>query len=247
MSEKPEPVIVVRLVGVKPELVPLGAMTELIEAIQSLVKATGPNLSIFKIQRKSAAYQLTSPADPGPIVARVKRCAKALSDPDSHLQSYMLRGFDTINRILGALDCYMQVYSPVEKWKWQMRQNEWPTVRERYCLEDDGVLIGELKRVGGASQNKCTIRVPFQKKLIYCHIENPDVARRLGQHLYGEVELRGRGIYFTRDWQLLSFKVTEFVVRKNKSWEDHYRDIREAGGRAWDNISDPKAFLEEMR
>jgi len=247
MVEKREPVITVRLVGVKPELVPLGSLTELIAAVQSLSKASGPNMSLLNVRRTSAAYELTSPNDGAMIVAQVKQCAKALKSPELHLRAYMLRSFDTINRILRSLDCYMQVFAPGKTWKWQLKQNEWPAVRERFCLEDDGVLIGELKRVGGASRNKCVIRVPFQKKLIYCDVENPDVARKLGQHLYGEVELRGRGVYFTRDWNLISFKVSEFVVRKSKPWDEHYRDIREAGGKAWDDISDPSAFLEEMR
>lgn len=240
-----EPVITVRLVGVKPESVPLTTMTDLMGAIQSL---GGPNLRLLNVRRTSAAYELYSDKDVGRrVVSNMKRCAEALATPETFLRSEMLPKFDLITAILKRLDCYMEIFSPDRSWKWQLKKNQWDGIRDRFCIEDDAVVIGELKKIGGASKNRCTVRVPFQKELVYCDIENPGIARRLGGYLYGDVELRGRGRFFTKDWKLISFRVSDFHVRKQKSWDQCYEDGRKAGAKAWDDIADPIAFLEEMR
>ncbi len=240
-----EPVITVRLVGIKPESVPLTTMTDLMGAIQSL---GGPNLRLLNVRRTSAAYELYSDLDVGGrVVSNMKRCAEALVTPETYLQSHMLPKFDLITSILKRLNCYMEIFSPDRSWKWQLKKNQWDGIRDRFCIEDDAVVIGELKKIGGASKNRCTVRVPFQKDLVYCNIENAGIARKLGVYLYSDVELKGRGRFFTRDWKLISFNVSDFLVRKRKSWEQHYQDGRKAGAKAWDEISDPAAFLEEMR
>lgn len=238
------PVITVRLIGVKPETVPVGAMADLIAAIQSL---GGHDLRLLKVKRTSAAYQLTTPNEPCAVVSNIRRFQAAFADPDRNLESRMLKPFDSVSSILNRLNCSMQIFTPDKSVKWEVKQNQWEGIRSRYCIEDEAILIGELKRVGGATVQKCMIRVPYQNDLFYCDIAHPDVARRLGPHLYSDVELRGRGRFFIKDWRLIHFTVSDFVVRKHKTFEEHYLDARRTGGDAWDKIANVAEFVEELR
>jgi hypothetical protein len=240
--------LTVRLLGILPEKVPVHVMAELFDAVQTLC---AKDLRLKKILRTSAAYQLhTKTVEPSVINEAIRNCVLALSDPENHLVSTMLGAFDTIERIIGSLGCEsMQIFSEGMKKadKLSLKYNAWTSIRSRFILEDEATVIGQLRRVGGASLGRCQIRVPFQKQLLYCPIRTEGVAQRMAKHLYEDVELHGRGLFFTRDWKLLKFRVHEFKVRKNRTYEESYKAIRESGGAAWDLVPNVQQAVEDMR
>lgn len=244
MRKKSTPVVTVRLIGTKPEKVPLSALSELMAAIQTL---SGPGLNLLSVRRQSAGYELYTTKEPGRIVANLKQCGQAMLQPEEYLESKMLASLDKISYLLKRLDVSMQVYSPDKSWKWELKPDQWDGIKNRFVIEDEAVVIGELMRVGGASSNRCTIRVPNQAALVYCNVSNAELSRKLGNHLYSNVELQGRGKFFIRDWKMITFEVNSFHVRKPQTWDQFYRDGRKAGAAAWDTVVDPEAFIEDMR
>lgn len=247
-NEKAKPSLTVRLLGIYPETVPVHVMAELIDAVQTLC---AKDLRLMKIRNTSAAYQLyTKTVEPAAIEEAIRNCALALADPDKFLVSGMLDAFDTIERIIRSLGCNsLQIFSQGMKKteKLRLKQNDWLSIRRRFILEDDAIVIGQIRRVGGASFGRCQIRVPYQKQLLYCPIKTEGVAQRMAKHLYEEVELHGKGTFFTRDWKLLRFRVHDFKVRKNRSYEESYKAIRESGGSAWDSVSNVQQAIEDLR
>ena len=247
-NEKAKTSLTVRLLGIYPETVPVHVMAELIDAVQTLC---AKDLRLMKIRNTSAAYQLyTKTVGPAVIEEAIRNCVLALADPDNFLVSGMLDAFDTIERIIGSLGCNsLQIFAAGMKRseKLLLKKNDWRSIRSRFILEDDAIVIGQIRRVGGASLGRCQIRVPFQKQLLYCPIKTEGVAQRMAKHLYEDVELHGKGMFFTRDWKLLKFRVHDFKIRKNRSYEESFKAIRDSGGAAWDSVPNVQEAIEDLR
>ncbi|MFO0383279.1 MAG: hypothetical protein ACK506_16375 [Pirellula sp.] len=242
-SPKPQQQLTIRLIGVLPEDVSISHMSKLVAAVQSL---TGSELRLNKVRRTSAAYVMFSEANASSVGSRIETIAAAVKKPQEFLESSMLSSLDKITKILESLSCKLEVFTQDRVNKWLFKPKDWLGIRGSLTMEDEAVILGELQRVGGAKSNKCSIRVPFQKELLYCKLENPQLARKLGNHLYSTVELKGRGKFFIRDWKLVSFLVTDFVRREPISFSQYYKQMRENGGAVWDDIN-PELFIQELR
>lgn len=244
-KEKPNPTILIRLSGpeIVPEKIPIGQMSQVIKAIQTLA---GTDLRMFKVRRKSAGYMMVA-NDPLFAAGSLAKSGMALDAPFDFLNAEMIASFDTLRSVVKYLKCRLQVKSLDGTWGWDFRSSKWDEVRQMSIIEDDASVYGELKRVGGASGKRCTLKIPGRKKLLYCSIANENAAKRLGKHLYEEVGLHGRGRFFVKDWSIVSFVAQSVTIQKRMSFEKMREEIREAGGNGWDDIENPDEFLREIR
>ena len=62
-----------------------------------------------------------------------------------------------------------------------------------------------------------------------------------------EIAAVGLAHWIHRSWKLFSFKIREIYQPEQGSLPEAFRSLREAGGKAWDKIPDPEAYLREVR
>lgn len=66
--------------------------------------------------------------------------------------------------------------------------------------------------------------------------------------IYQDVEVRGIAKWFVRSWRLFEFEIQEFAkAPERKPLRSALDGLRDAGGKAWENVTDPEALLEELR
>jgi hypothetical protein len=83
------------------------------------------------------------------------------------------------------------------------------------------------------------LSVAWRTQLGAFHRGSPD--------LYGDVEVTGTAQWLKNSWRIFSFTIHE--VREQPvqgSIVEAMEALREAGGKAWDLIDDPRAYLEEI-
>lgn len=120
-------------------------------------------------------------------------------------------------------------------------------VRGTAVATDSTVVHGFLVGVGGATDNKCRLRIHDRSKLLYCDVFDEDLSRTLGQHLYEHVTLRGTGTFFSRTWDLIAMRVDELVGRGEGNIKDLLGNIRKAGDSAWGPVHDVESEIRSLR
>ena len=107
-------------------------------------------------------------------------------------------------------------------------------------------LTGKVVRVGGATAWRCGLRVPFQPRLLICGIDNTEVARRIGACLYQDIVVTGEATWLKKSWKLYSFTIKTMSQGVKGTIAAAMEALREAGGKDWDSIEDPAAYLDEV-
>jgi hypothetical protein len=113
-------------------------------------------------------------------------------------------------------------------------------------IEGDTAITGKVERVGGATDIRCGLRVPFQSRMLFCGVAGTDVARKLGDKLYQIVAVRGTARWLKNSWRIVSFTIRDVYQPVSGSLPEAMDSLREAGGKGWDNIDDPEAYLQEV-
>jgi len=94
----------------------------------------------------------------------------------------------------------------------------------------------------------CGLRLPDQpEKMVICAVETADLVRNLGQYVYNDILVSGTVTWYRSNWRVKTIQVKSFVPPKLGSIKEAFQRIRDAGGKAWDNVEDPDAFIAEMR
>jgi hypothetical protein len=222
--KKPHPTLLIRLYGsgVLPERVPVGIMSEVISNVQTLASGDDEKypLHLMGIQRKSAGYQCVADS-PDLVLKNLEISGKAAVIPDT-LQFHMIGAFEELSRIAARLDCTIEISAGAKKLL-EVTSETIKKVRS-VLITDEASINGKLVRVGGATENRCAVRMPDRKKLLYCKVASTELGQLLGKHLYEDVTLTGNGTFFARTWQVLNLVVTQVAVKKPKrSFDSFYR------------------------
>ena len=126
-------------------------------------------------------------------------------------------------------------------------QDSFHSISGRLLTAGETTVIGIVMRAGGATTEKCMLRVPGRHRGLYCDVESRDVVRRLGQHLYEKIVATGTATWIYRNWRIYRFKIKDFTQPKVKDFAKGFRELWDAGLDAWDKIEDPAAFIQELR
>jgi len=97
---------------------------------------------------------------------------------------------------------------------------------------------------------RCALRVPGRAHLLYCDVhskDSKDLVRRLGQHLYEQIAARGTATWIHRSWRIYEFTIQDFTQPQLGDPTKAIEQLRSAGLKAWDQIADPGAFIEDLR
>lgn len=261
MATRPPSILEIRFEGpgILPEKIPITSLARALSAVHRL--AAGPEvahvagdaleeepLRLLQVKRGSAVFSMGG--QPAPVtLARLRETGKALEEPDSvGDRSYILSPIEDLSAIARALHCEIVLREPGEANGVVARigPESYQKIARSILVSGETAFVGIVKRVGGATERRCALRVAFQRHLLYCRVESNELVRKLGQHLYEEVVVHGTAEWLKTSWQVMSFTITGMSQPKSGSLKEALEALREAGGKDWDGVDDPESFLEQV-
>jgi hypothetical protein len=263
--KKPSPVFEVLFdgKGVYPEAIPLGTLTQTLSAIRRLAAGadTSPeeddedndaqdncSIRLVGVKRGSAVFQFVGKSADSDL-ANLRGAGKVLTTPeDLGDNDYVLRPIEILSATAKRLNCTLVVReaSAAKKVLARIEPSSYEQIAGRIFLTGETSFSGRVERVGGATTTRCALRVSFQHRLLYCKVGSEDVARQLGERLYKEVVVTGQAQWLRNRWKVVDFTVNSVYQPQTGSIVEAFHALREAGGKGWDGIDDPKALLEEV-
>lgn len=267
---KPNPDFEIRLVGpgVKPWRVPMRALTRTLNAVQRLMEPAGEDrpedereqkeepatsdvpLHLIKIISGSARYGVSA-NDPARTIKTLTETGLALKDPNAQEWDLdLLSPIESLSDVARSLGCSIEFkeYSRDGEIFATVDGNSYSTLAATAFVMGESSVYGYLERVGGATDQRCGLRLPNQpSRMIYCTVKTEDLVRQLGQHIYENVLVSGTVTWLRKAWRVKSVFVKDFEPSKTGSILETLDQIYEAGAKAWDDIDDPGSLIAEMR
>jgi hypothetical protein len=265
-TKKPPPVLEVRFEAksLRPELVSLLTLSRVLSAVHQLSsggseeeadeaesaaepRELGP-FQLLDVKRGSVAYQFAGQSPEAPL-GRLRVFGNVLENPETLGDNVSFLGpLDTLSAIARRIDCAVILKEPGKGGAViaKIEPRSFAMVSETLFVHGESLVAGQVNGVGGATEVRCRLRVPFQPRLLYCKVASPEVARKIGQSLYKHVVVYGQATWLKGSWKLFTFKISDVHEPKPGKLSDTIRAIREAGGKDWDKIGDVEAYLEEV-
>ncbi len=272
-SKKPSPAFEIRLVGhgIRPWAVPMRSLARLLNAVQRLIdprddadldSASESNepqadaskiLNLLDVTSGSASYPVSAQDSEGAQTA-LRLIGEHISNPnqaewnDSALSS--LRDFSDVAKSLG---CHVEFCTPRQKRTKgtviaRISPITYDEVEGSAFIHGGTSVYARIERVGGATDMHCGIRLPrAPRRMVICRVVSEDLVRELGQYMYQYAMLAGEATWLRSNWRLKHLVIKSVEPPKDGSFVEALRRVHSAGGSAWDEISDPDAFICEMR
>lgn len=262
-NKKPEPTFVVRLVaaGLVPESVPLRLVNDALTAVQDIASGRDPleedrvptekSIGLLDIKRGSAVYScvarvpeeaVSNLSKVGPLLHAVER------NSDSDALVSMFRPIQKLSEVAKKLGCRLEVGLAKKKEPFfAIDSDDYDVLSSRLLLTGDTTIVGTIERAGGATEMRCLLRLPNRRKLLYCDVDNKELVRRLGQHLYEEIAADGTATWIHRSWYIYHFTIRDFSIRRLKNPLETIQGLRDAGLDAWDTVDDPEKLVRGFR
>ncbi len=250
--------------GIYPEKIPLGVLTRTLSAVQRLasgleldedeqpeIQSLGDDTSeirLLDIKRGSAVYKFGGDL-PEQALKRFNVVGHVLAKPEEIGENdYVLGPLERISAAAKSLKCSVVVREPGKDGVVLARiePDSYEQVARSVFVVGGTSITGEVKRVGGATEVRCALRVPFQSKLLYCKVQNTEVARKLGDCLYKRVTVHGNATWVRGTWRLRAFAIREMTELHQGTMMEAFEALYDAGGSGWDGIEDPQQFINEV-
>jgi hypothetical protein len=258
------PTFEVRLVGpdLSPERLPLRALNEALSAIQDLASGRDPfvvrqvppekGISVSRIRSGSAVYSCVARA-PQEARANLAQIGKLLASTaaegiDEDRLITALRPIRVLSEVAKAIDGTIQVaLKKAATPLFSIMQDAYQRISGRLLISGETTVVGQLQRVGGATEERCLLRIPGRTRGLYCNVVGKKLARRLGEHLYETIAATGTATWIHRSWRIYRFTVKDFTQPHLGSAREAIEQLRTAGLSAWDTIDNPDEFIQELR
>ena len=217
-----------------------------------MVGLGSPVLKLVGIRASSAGYAIATPFKENAINL-LADTGRAIDHPgDSEWSAPTIASLKKVSEIAKALGVKVEIRKPNQRGRLgdiiaKITPDTYEEIAQSAFVTGQTSLYGTIERIGGASAARCAIRLPDESKLVYCSIGNDELAKKLCPFLYQEVSIYGQAKWLRANWRILSFQITSFDPPKEGSFQDALADIWKAGGKAWDKIADPNAFIADMR
>jgi hypothetical protein len=264
-DKKPTPVfeLVFTGGGIYPEKIPLSKVADALSAIKRLAAGElvgaedeeeedldGPVRLLDVTRSSSAVFRFVGPSITNSI-QRLREIGRVLENPEDvgEENEYIIRPIKDLSSIADSLDCSLllreakkghEIFARIEK-------DSYSKVASSILVSGSTKISGTVQGVGGATSMRCRLRVAFQKRLLFCRLENPEVARQLGESLYKQVIAFGNARWLRNSMRMFSFTIQEITKPKNGSISEHLDALWEAGLQDWENVANPDAYLQEIR
>lgn len=249
--------------GIYPEKIPIGKVTDALSAVKRLAagEVVGEededddevDSSVRLLDVKRSASAVFGFVGPPPAVAlhRLKEIGRVLQNPEEVGQQneYILRPVKDLSSIAASLGCSILLREADKRHEVLARieGNSYSKISRSLLISGSTTLSGTVQRVGGATEMKCALRVPFQSRLLFCKVDDEGVARRLGDSLYQRVTAYGIARWLRNSMRIFSFTIQDIAQTKQGSITEHLQALWEAGLNDWERVDDPDAQLQEIR
>jgi hypothetical protein len=265
-KKKAAPTFEVRFVGpnLAPERIPLRAVSDALAAVQDLASGRDPfetrhvpldkGIGLVDVRRGSAVYCCVSRA-PDEARARLSRVGTLLSATgDKGMEEdglvAALSPIESLSGVARSMGCRIEVAFVDHRQQpplFVIDEDVFQRISSRLLLRGDTTVVGCVERVGGATDMRCLMRVPGRRRGLYCDVEGKELVRRLGQHLYEQIVATGIATWIHSSWRIYRFTIRDFTQPQLGDPRTAIEQLRNAGLSAWDHISDPDAFIQELR
>jgi hypothetical protein len=250
---------------ITPEAVPLRSFSDALAAVQDLAAGRDPFetshvppekvIGLVEVQEGSAVYQCVARA-PDEALTNLRHVNRILSigqngdaKPDEETTDFLvasLRPIEALSEIAKRLQCEVKVRVNRNQPLFTVGSKDYKRISTHLLIEGETSVVGEVLRVGGATKNRCLLRVPGRHRGLYCDVATRDLARKLGEHIYETVVAQGTAKWIHSSWRIVSFQIKSFTQPKVSNTAKVITELRKAGFDAWDKIDDPETFLREV-
>jgi hypothetical protein len=260
---KPNPIfeVIFQGPGIYPEKIPLGMLTQTLSAIRRLAAGNeleedeeeqelgdDSSIRLLDVQRSSAVFRFVGQS-PTTAIQYLRQLGKALDNPEEIAENdYIIRPVERLSATARRLDCSILVRESKnpDVILAKIEPTSYERMSQRLFITGDTSITGKVQRVGGATQVRCALRVSFQSRLLYCLVENVDLARKLGDHLYQDVAVHGTASWIKNTWRIVEFTITSIHSFKKVTISEALESLHESGGKGWDEVEDPERYLSEV-
>jgi hypothetical protein len=246
--------------GIYPEHIPLGTLTRALSAVQRLAlgdevpdteeadQTLEGKVSLLQMRRGSAICVFRSEL-PELAIDNLRETGAVLERPERiGDKGYILSPVEELSAVARTLHSSIVVRKPGREGMVlaTIGPDSYASMSRTVLTRGDAALPGKVVRVGGATEQKCGLRVTGRSRMLICTLESAEVARKLGQKLYEQVVVHGEATWLRTNWTVVGFKIREVHQPRLGEAEEMIQALRNAGGSAWDQIDDPQAYLEEV-
>ncbi len=209
-------------------------------------------LHLIGIKSTSAAYEIASMARERTLRLLHELGSGINAPADSGWRPSTISSVDDLSQVALQLRCTIEFREPSNDTSLgeliaEIRPDTAAQISQGAFTYGHTSVYGRLEGVGGATARRCRIHVRDRPHMLFCDVATTELVRELGKYIYADVILTGAAVWYRSNHQLKTLNVCSFDVAKKESFTEINRQIRDAGGDAWDNIPDPDAYLREMR
>jgi hypothetical protein len=262
-TKAPNPIFEVVFRGIYPEKIPLGTLSRILAAVQRLVSgieseeddeqvpetmSVSGQIQLLAMKRSSAVYRFAGEST-NQIMTRLRLVGDVLAHPEQLGENdYLLTPLERISTSAKTLGCDVTLRAPGNNGKViaTIGPRSYDEISRSIFVKGETSVIGNVQRVGGATEMRCALRLPARQRLLFCRVKTEAVARKLGDCLYKDVAVTGQAIWIRGTWRINAFTITGATETKKGSIIEAFGALHEAGGSGWDNVDDPERTLEEV-
>lgn len=254
MGKKPPPSFSVYFKGslVYPEAIPWQRVAEALRAVHGLSKSVETeheedSIRLIGVARGSAIFQCYAEHAVTAVdnLRRVGRMLDRNELPDD--AAFRVRPIEELSRIAKSLACVIIIQKDRGDVLARIEPDSYRQIAGSFLVAGETTITGEVKRVGGATDQRCTLRIPDRPTLLYCDVGSVEVARELGKHLYEDVVVTGTAHWLKTSFEIVDFRIQSITQVPKVRLSNAFAALRAAGADAWDNVDDPRAFLRRIR
>ncbi len=239
---------------VRPEQITFAALRRAVEALQQILsgpEAEDPDqrvrLALVQIRRGSAVFRFSS-EEPRACSANLRRIGRAVRQGEmDDSTAYAADALRVLSRLSEHYACPVSVTMQNRRETCELRidTDTYARLAETAFARGELTTVAYLARVGGATAPRCVLRLPDQRRVLFCPVVSHRLARQMAVSLYGWIVASGPGTWLRQTKRIVEFSVHAFRPLATGSLQQRCRQLRDASGGVWDRIDDPEQYLTE--
>jgi hypothetical protein len=248
--------------NILPEKIPLATLSRILSAVQHLASGSDrslrrrrggeeedESLRLLDVKRGSAIFSIIGPS-PKEAISNLRITGNILTQPkDVGENTFFLNPIEELSSAARKLKSAIVLREAKGQRSILAKivPESYGDISNHLLVTGETSVSGQVKRVGGVGEMRCGLRVATQDRLLYCKIATAQVARDLGKRLYKPVVANGTACWLKTSWKIVAFTIQSITPQVRHSLLDDLEELREAGGKYWDDIQNPQALIEEIR
>jgi hypothetical protein len=263
-AAKPEPIFELIFKGsaIYPWSIPISKVMGALSAVRRLAagevlaeedeeeeEEADKSITLLDVKKGSAVFRFTGQS-PTVAINRLREAGKILHNPETASQGeFILRPIKDLSAIARSLECSIVIKEPGKGSSVyaEVDEKSYEAISKSLLLSGETSIVGRVLRVGGATALRCGMRVPFQSRMLFCRVQDQELARKLGDCLYQHVVVAGSVRWLKGSMRVFSFTIREVHQPKSKSILESLDSIWQSGMSDWAKLDDPDGYLQEVR